>query len=76
MEKTKVISVRLRQSTIDDLDQLASKNYYWSRNAIIEQLIRKMLDFADEATLWRIIKAYHSATETQKIEFVTQSPRN
>ena len=76
MEKTKVISVRLRQSTIDELDRLADQSPYWKRNAIIEQLIRKMLDYTDEATLWSIIKSYRSATETRKIEFVTQTPRN
>lgn len=75
MEKTKVISVRLRQSTIDELDRLAAQNYYWKRNAIIEQLLRKMLDYANEETLWTIIRAPRYATKTQKIEFVTLTSR-
>ena len=76
MEKTKVISVRLRQSTIEKLDKQAQESRYWKRNAIISEILAKVLTYADDETLWQMLRYYPSATETPRIEFVVHCPRN
>lgn len=75
METTKVISVRLHKSTIEKLDKQAQTNRYWKRNAIISEILAKVLTYADDETLWQMLRYYPCANEKPRIEFVEHSPR-
>lgn len=69
MEKTKVISVRLPESLIKRLDELAKDYHYWSRNAIIEQSLQAVAFAADYPNLKRILRWWRPSGISMELTF-------
>lgn len=62
MEKLKLISLRIDPQTLQKVDAIRSKHYYWKRNAIINGLLTAVVDAMDEGTLYdmvRYVRGYH-----------------
>lgn len=69
MEKTRVISVRLPESLIKDLDKLAEGHYYWKRNAIIEKSLQAVVYAADYANFQRILQWWRPSQIPMELTF-------
>ena len=68
MEKTKVISVRLHQSTIDKIEAMSGNSRVWKRNTIISEILAKMVTYADPKDLWELIKYYPNPLNKPEID--------
>ena len=69
MEKTKVISVRMPESVIKELDQAVSKHQYWKRNAVISQAVMAFLKAADVHTQYAILHWWWHDGRKAKLDF-------
>lgn len=69
MEKTRVISVRLPESLIKRLDEIAEGHYYWKRNAIIEKSLQAVAYAADYPTFQRILQWWRPSTQPMELIF-------
>lgn len=70
MVKKKLISIRMDENSIQKLDALASRHYYWSRSQIIDQIVGHVLNDADPKTLYDIIRNRYFTTSNDKITYV------
>lgn len=69
MEKTKVISVRLPESLINELEQAVSHHTYWKRNAIIEKAVQAFLYAADVHTQYAILHWWRHGAKKAELTF-------
>ena len=69
MEKTKVISVRLPESLIQKLDDMAIDRVYWKRNSIIEKALSVLVECTDAKTQYDIMRYWGLRNETWKLSF-------
>lgn len=69
MEKTKVISVRLSESLVNELNKAVADLKYWTRNALIEQILQAVIDTADHHTLYEIARRNRFNSEGKVIKF-------
>ena len=67
MEKTKVISVRMYVSTLAKLDEFTAKTRYWKRNAIIEQMVSNLLEYASYDDIMKLVRQYDHDKQGLKI---------
>lgn len=58
MERTKVISFRFEESTIKLIDDAVSRQRYWKRNALVEQLLFFVLSKLSNKDIYDIIRTY------------------
>lgn len=56
MEKTKVISVRLKESLLAKLEAKAAWSCYYKRNAFITQVLEGVIDGADDASIKLLLR--------------------
>lgn len=69
MEKTRIVSVRLPESLIQRLDELAKDYRYWSRNAIIEKSLQAVAFATDYPDLNRILNWWRPSGISMKLTF-------
>ena len=69
MEKTRVISVRLPESLINELEQAVSQHTYWKRNAIIEKALEAFLHAADVHTQYAILHWWRHGNKKAELTF-------
>ena len=55
MENLKLISVRIGSETLQKIDQLASTAKYRNRSQIIQNILKNVIECADDDTIWKII---------------------
>lgn len=64
MDKTKLISVRIDEDALKEIDQFSKKNAYWKRNGIINAVLTSLFlnarpeDIRELITWWK-----HSSTK-------------
>lgn len=57
MEKNlKLLSVRISPDTLESIDAFAAKHEYWSRNAIINQVLTSVFSHFDEKEIWDMMR--------------------
>ncbi|MDT3388957.1 MAG: hypothetical protein LIR46_14550 [Bacteroidota bacterium] len=56
MEKLKLISLRIDPQTLQKVDAIRAKHYYWKRNAIINGLLTAVVDAMDDGTLYDMVR--------------------
>lgn len=66
----KLVSIRLDKSSIQRLDALARRHYYWSRSRIIDQIVGHVLNDADEETVYEIIRHCYFSASNDKITYI------
>lgn len=59
MENLKLISLRVEPETLQKIDELAKRYDYYTRSAIIKNLLRAVLKCAAGGTIWRMISEYY-----------------
>ena len=69
MEKSQVISIRLPESMIRDLNLNVSDHLYWKRNAIIQQAVEAYLYAADHSTQKDILRYNHRFSMKHELDF-------
>lgn len=69
MEKTRVISVRLPESLIQRLDEIAEGHYYWKRNAIIEKSLQAVAYATDYPDFQRILEWWRPSGKSMVLTF-------
>lgn len=55
MEKLKQISVKIDQTTLSEIDQLAVKARYWKRNAVINGVLTAVFDCCDYGEIMTMV---------------------
>lgn len=63
MENLKLISLRIDPKTLQKVEALRAKHYYWKRNAIINGLLTAVVDAMDDKSLYdmlRYVRDYHN----------------
>lgn len=59
MEKNlKLLSVRINPDTLKSIDAFAAKHEYWSRNAIINQVLTSVFGHFDEMEIWNMMRCH------------------
>lgn len=69
MEKTKVISVRLPESLIQEVDELTKDHHYWKRNEIIKKAVTSFVRYTDYKTQREILEYYDWRPEKRRVKF-------
>lgn len=59
MEKNlKLLSVRINPDTLERIDACAAKHEYWSRNAVINQVLTAVFNHFDEREIWDMLRVH------------------
>lgn len=69
MEKTKVVSVRLPERLIDELDKISVSNRWWKRNTIIVKALTVFVDCASDKTQSDILRYWESNIDKKVLRF-------
>lgn len=76
MFTSKVISVRLDDDLVTQLNERAKKLRWYKRNTIIETVVWNCLNRMSEEDLLRMLRASHSRFENLKVKFVDEENPN
>ena len=55
MEAKKLISVRINQETLDLIDQFTNHRSYYTRSAVMANLLYAVMKCSDNETLWSMV---------------------
>lgn len=69
MENLKLISVRLQPSILKKLDEIAERHEYYSRSAIMNNLLNAVLTCSDNDVLWRMIATTYPDERCFRVSF-------
>lgn len=69
MENLKLISVRLQPSILKSLDEIAARHDYYSRSAIMNNLLNAVLTCTNDDVLWRMIATTYPNERCFRISF-------
>ena len=64
-----LVSVRMDEMSIWRLDELAKRHSYWSRSYIIDQIVGHVLNDANEATIFEMLKHRYFETSNDKVTY-------
>lgn len=56
MEKLKQISVKIDTVTLQKIDDICKKHYYWTRNAVINGILGAVVDGMDDDTIYEMVR--------------------
>ena len=54
----KLTSVRIDPATLDKLDKFVSKHYYWTRNAVINQILTAVVNRFDDKAIYDMVRTW------------------
>lgn len=57
MNKTRMISFRIDEDVLADIDALANVHTYWTRSSICIRLLTAIFKFCDASTKFQILKS-------------------
>lgn len=60
MNKTRMISFRIDEDVLADIDALANFHTYWTRSGICIKILTAVLRFCDSGTKFQILRAASS----------------
>lgn len=64
MDKTKLISVRIDEDALKEIDQFSKKNCYWKRNGIINAILTSLFLNAQPEEILKLLSWWkHSSTK-------------
>lgn len=56
MENKKLLSVRLDQTTVKNIEKFAIKHNYWKRNTVIDNVLTAVFDNFDEKAIYDMVR--------------------
>ena len=69
MEKTKIISIRIPEALLARLDEIASEERWYKRNAIIVKVLWIFVKFTDKNTRYNIVRWWYWDRKEHKLSF-------
>lgn len=57
MNKTRMISFRIEEDVLADIDALANVHSYWTRSSICIKILTAIFKFCDASTKFQILKS-------------------
>lgn len=70
MEKTRIICFRLPESLLAKINQLSRNMYSNSRSQVMIQLLKNLLECADEATILKMLHTWDAFGDGYTVHFV------
>ena len=71
MAKLKQISAKIDAVTLEKIDDIAAKNWWWSRNMILNQIMTAVMDGADMDSLQRMINYDRLSSSKLMVTFLS-----
>lgn len=69
MEAKKLISVRIDQETLDLIDKFTRSRHYYTRSAVIANLLNAVMKCADNDTIWRMMSTSFPYEKGYTVQF-------
>lgn len=63
MSKTKLISIRIDEQTLVEIDELAKSQRYVNRSFVINHLLKAVLQCTMSGQLWKLVHCYDPFSE-------------
>lgn len=63
-ENLKLISVRIDPETLAKIDEFTSKHYYWKRNAVINAILKTVMNDFIYKDIYDMVRRTHIKNET------------
>ena len=76
MDKTKIITFRLQEDLLTDLDDFSATHYYWKRTYIIVAIIWAFFRLASAGTRFTLMKLYFEKKKNYRIKLEEIEPTN
>ena len=76
MDKTKIVTFRLQEDILTDLDAFASTHYYWKRTHIIVAILWAFFRLASAGTRFTLMKLYFANKKNYRIKLEEIEPNN
>lgn len=76
MDKTKIITFRLQEDLLTDLDDFSATHYYWRRTYIIVAIIWAFFRLASAGTRFTLMKLYFARNKNYRIKLEEIEPTN
>lgn len=76
MDKTKIVTFRLQEDLLTDLDVFAKTHYYWKRSYIIVAIIWAFFRLASAGTRFTLMKLYFARKKNYRIKLEEIEPNN
>lgn len=75
MDKTKIVTFRLQESIVEQLDGFTSIHSYWKRTRVLVAIINAFFKYADAGTRFAIIRSLFESKKKYilKFEEITES---
>lgn len=61
--KLKLTSVRIDPDTLEKLEKFTAKHYYWTRNAVINQILTTVVERFDEKDIYDMVRTYSGSKD-------------
>lgn len=74
MDKTKIITFRLQEDLLTDLDDFSATHYYWKRTNIIVAIIWAFFRLASAGTRFTLMKLYFAQKKNYRIKLEEIEP--
>lgn len=58
MAQTKLISVRVDERVLSDIDNLSKSARYLNRSSVINKLLKAMLECSTDGQIWKVLHCY------------------
>ena len=76
MDKTKIVTFRLQEDLLTDLDEFVKTHYYWKRSFIIVAIIWAFFRLASAGTRFNIIRIAFQKNPKLRIKLEEIEPNN
>lgn len=68
-ENLKLISVRIDPNTLQKIDEMAKRHYYWKRNTIISRVLQAVIHGFDESDIVDMVMYRPKWSEIEVAQF-------
>lgn len=76
MDRTKIVTFRLQEDLLTDLNDFSATHYYWKRTYIIVAIIWAFFRLASAGTRFTLMKLYFSKKKNYRIKLEEIEPNN